>query len=207
MSELTINPDVAELVTGPETFDIDAWLTDAKLPEESASVYKRPDVIAELTDLKRRIKDARTEEADATFERTASEVLPSQELEAEYESLLNVFGDSQLTVYVRALTKDEMSALRETHEGKIARGELTEVTSNATFGYDLLSEAIVSVKPAGGKRVDVKWTPKQVKAMEQRIGAVQMPAILEARQRAQNAMPTVDADFLHKSSGTEADED
>jgi hypothetical protein len=34
-----------------------------------------------------------------------------------------------------------------------------------------------------------------------------MPAILEARQRAQNAVPTVDADFLRKSSGTVADED
>ena len=207
MTELTTNPDVAELVTGPETFDLDSWLTDAKLPEESASVYKRPDVIAELTDLKRRIEDARLEEADPTFEKTVATALPSEALAQEYERLLKVFGDSQLTVYVRALTKDAMSALRKTHEDKIERGELTEVTSNATFGYDLLSEAIVSVKPAGGKRVDVKFTPKQVKALEVSIGAIQMPAILEARQRAQNAVPTVDADFLRKSSGTVADED
>ena len=48
----------------PATFDVEGWLVDAALPEESATVYKRPDVVAELTDLKRRI-GIETRAADA----------------------------------------------------------------------------------------------------------------------------------------------
>lgn len=187
--------------TSPAEFSIEDWLTDAHLPEDSADVYKRPDVISELSALKRRIaleSDAVTVEKTAGTQRAAT-------LEAEYEKLLHTFADSKLTVYVRALTRDEMKDLRAAHATAVADKVLTDKESNELFGYDLLAKAIIGVRPVGKERQPATFTPAKVKALEEAIGAVQLPAILEARQRAQNEAPAVDADFLRRPSGTPED--
>lgn len=182
----------------PATFDVEGWLTDAALPEESATVYKRPDVVAELTELKRRIEiESRAKE----IEQTAGSKRAGM-LEKEYEKLLHTFSDSALTVYVRALSPDEMKILRTAHEER-TKG-MDSNTANAEYGFDLLAAAITAVKPAGGERVKARFTPAKVKAMEEAIGGTQMTTILAARQQAQNGLPVVDADFLLKRSGTEA---
>lgn len=182
----------------PATFDVEAWLTDAALPEESATVYKRPDVVAELTDLKRRISiESRVNDVEQTAASKRSETL-----EHEYEALLRTFSDSALTLYVRALTADELRALREAHDKRTA--EMDPKQANEEYGYDLLSAAITAVKPAGGQRVPATFTPAKVRGMENAIGATQMNLVLAARQQAQNGLPNVDADFLHKPSGTAA---
>lgn len=182
----------------PATFDVEGWLVDAALPEESATVYKRPDVVAELTDLKRRI-GIETRAADA--EQSAAAQTP-RALEKEYEALLRTFSDSALTVYVRALTRDEMAELRAASEADTK--DMEAVAANAEFGYRLTAAAIVAVKPAGGERTPVTFTAGHVKALEKAIGATQMQLILAAKQQAQNGLPTVDADFLRKPSGTDA---
>lgn len=181
----------------PSTFDVEAWLTDAALPEESATVYKRPDVVAELTDLKRRIG---IENRAADVEQSAASK-SSKALEKEYEALLRTFSNSALTVYVRALTRDEMKDMRAAHD-KRTEG-MNPNDANAEFGYDLTAAAIVAVKPAGGSRTPVTFTADKVRAMEKAIGATQMQLILAAKQQAQNGLPNVDADFLRKPSGTE----
>lgn len=182
----------------PTTFDVEDWLTDAALPEESATVYKRPDVVAELTDLKRRISiESRANDVEQS---AASK--SSRALEKEYEQLLRTFSDSALTIYVRALSPDELKDLRAAHEER-TKG-MDPAAANGEYGFDLLATAITHVKPAGGERIPAKFTPAKVKAMEEAIGGTQMKTVLAARQQAQNALPTVDADFLHKPSGTEA---
>lgn len=181
----------------PATFDVESWLTDAALPEESATVYKRPDVISELSDLKRRIEiEGRANDVEQTAgsKRAAT-------LEKEYEKLLRTFSGSALTVYVRALTPDEQKSIRDAHEERTK--DMVPADANREFGYDLLAEAITHVKPAGGERVPAKFTTPALKGMRDAIGDVQMSLILAARQQAQNGMPVVDADFLHKRSGTE----
>ena len=60
------------------------------------------------------------------------------------------------------------------------------------------------MKPAGGEGTPVTFTAGHVKALEKAIGATQMQLILAAKQQAQNGLPTVDADFLRKPSGTDA---
>ncbi|MDQ0756071.1 hypothetical protein [Arthrobacter sp. B3I4] len=181
----------------PAAFDVEGWLQDAHLPEESATVYKRPDVVAELTDLKRRIE---LEERAAGGERAAAEqeVTP---LEAEYATLLDAFSKSALTVYVQALTDDKLRSLRA--EVDAATKDLTLVEQNAEFGYALLAAAIVAVKPAGGHRTPATFTTAKVKALVDSVGQTQVGLVLAARQQAQNALPSVDADFLHKRSGSE----
>lgn len=180
------------------TFDVEGWLKDAALPEESATVYKRPDVVAELSDLKRRI----TIEARANDVEQSAASKGAKALEKEYEQLLRTFSDSALTIYVRALAPDELKDLRAAHEERTKGMDSKE--ANGEFGFDLLAAAITAVKPAGGERLPAQFTPAKVKAMEDAIGATQMTAVLAARQQAQNALPTVDADFLRKPSGTEA---
>jgi len=183
----------------PATFNVENWLTDAALPEESATIYKRADVVAELTDLKRRIgivTDAQDAEPTAGTKRPAT-------LIKEYEQLLRTFSGSALTVYVRALTSDELKAERAATEERTK--DLPSDEANAEFGYDLLAKAIVAVKPAGAKeRTPTTFTTEQVKNLKDAIGETQMRLILAARQQAQNGVPTVDADFLPKRSGTEA---
>lgn len=185
----------------PETFDIEAWLTDAHLPEESADVYKRADVISELSELRRRIEleDA----ADDPQERTIGQKSPTADLEARYAELLQTFAASKLTVYVRALTGEELRTARAEHEKRTEGMEPKE--ANIEFGYDLLAAAIVGMKPAGGERKPVSMTSQAVKKLAAGIGEVQVSAILQARQQAQSGVPQVDADFLLQRSGTSDD--
>jgi len=187
-------------VPDPAAFDVEGWLQDAHLPEESATVYKRPDVVAELTDLKRRIELESRDVSIAAAERTSSEAALSL-LEQEYLGLLETFSKSALTVYVRALTGDELRTIRTEVEAR-TKDDAPDV-GNTEFGYAILAAAIVAVKPAGGERTPVTFTPDKVKALKNAIGETQVTQILEARQTAQNALPVVDADFLRRRSGTE----
>lgn len=181
----------------PAAFDVEGWLQDAKLPEESATVYKRADVVAELSDLKRRIE---LEARAAGAEYTAADPALTP-LEQEYQKLLETFSESALTVYVRALTEQELRTLRATSEA--ATKGLTPDEQNEHFGYEILAKSITAVKAAGGGRQHVVFTPAKVKALKDAIGTAQMTVVLNARLIAQNAVPNVDADFLHKRSGAE----
>lgn len=179
--------------TAPATFNVEDWLTDAALPEESATVYKRPDVVAELTELKRQIElEDRAASAESDGPTAGSK---------RYEAYLQTFSESALTVYVSALPREKVKAMRAEHEARTA--DLEAAQRNEEFGFDLLAAAIVAVKPAGGERTPAKFSTDQVKGMENAIGATQLQLILAARQQAQNGLPTVDADFLLKPSGTE----
>lgn len=182
----------------PFTFDVEAWLTDAALPEDSATVYKRPDVIAELSDLKRRIEiEGRINDPEVT----ASSKRPAT-LEAEYEAALRTFSGSALTIYVRAITGERLKAIRDEYVAGPGKAQ-DEDTRNTEIGYATLAESIVAVKPAGGTRQPAAFTSETVKAMRDAIGTPQMMLIAAARIRAQEALPSVDADFLHKRSGSE----
>lgn len=181
----------------PATFDVEVWLQDAKLPEESATVYKRADVVAELSDLKRRIE---LEARAAGAEYTAADPALTP-LEKEYQQLLETFSQSALTVYVRALTEQELRDLRTASEA--ATEGKTPHEQNEAYGYEILAKSITAVKAAGADRQAVVFTPAKVKALRDAIGTAQMTVILNARLTAQNAVPAVDADFLLKRSGTE----
>lgn len=185
-------------VADPAEFEFEEWLQDARLPEESVQVYKRADIIAELSDLKRRIA---LEDRAASDERTAEDAALSP-LEEQYLAALKVFSESALTVYVRALTEEELRLQRKATEERTK--ELPPLEQNLEFGYDLLAASIIALKPAGGQRKPVKFTPAKVRALRNAIGDTQVEQILTARQIAQKAMPSVDADFLQKRSGGDA---
>jgi hypothetical protein len=186
----------------PATFNLDDWALDAGLPEESADVFKRANVVSELSALKRQI--ALHREA-AGVEKTAVGDSELAALEFKYSELVETFGNSLMTVYVRAITSDEREALRVSHEERCKNWDPQR--RNREYGFDLLAAAITAVRPIGGERTDVSWDVHQVKKLEAAIGASQMSLILAAREVAQNHAPTVDADFLQKPSGSETGQD
>ncbi len=186
----------------PAEFNLDDWALDANLPEESTDVYKRSDVVSELSALKRQI--ALHREA-SSLEKTAGEETGLGALEARYAELVDTFTDSQLTVYVRGLTTDELTDLRASHDERTKTWEPKK--RNLEFGFELLAAAITAVRPLDGERTTVRWDLHQVKKLEKAIGASQMRLILEAREIAQNQVPTVDADFLLRSSVSEDGQD
>lgn len=182
----------------PFTFDVEAWLTDAALPEESVTIYKRPDVIAELSDLKRRI-DLEDRVADA--ERSAAQREPLG-LVKEYEEKLRTFADSALTVYLRALTGDQREDIRKAYIAGPGAAQ-TEDERSTGIGYEIIAAAVCAVKPAGGQRQPAKFTVEHIKHLRDAVGAPQMLLIETARRKAQDSLPQVDADFLRKRSGSE----
>ena len=178
-------------------FNVEDWLQDAHMPEESAEVYKRADVIGELSALRRKIEVA--QEAAAGAEASAAETSELTTLTAQYEELVQTFCDSQLTIYARALSPDQKRAMRAAHEERVK--DLTPVQQNTEYGYDLLAASIVAVRPFGGPRTEVSWDHATIRSMENAIGATQMSQVLQAHQAAQNRLPAVDADFLRRPSG------
>jgi hypothetical protein len=181
----------------PETFDIDAWLADANLPEDSADVYKAGHLAGELHALKRRILEG---EAIPDPERTVADKSSEQRLLEQYAALLQEYADSKLTVYVRALSTEQLRKMRKAHERK-TDSTVHPQKANEEFGFELLAEAIVAVRHNDGERKSVKFTPAQVQKLVAAIGEPQTKLITEARMRAQNAVPEVDADFLQQRSG------
>lgn len=179
-------------------FNVEAWLQDAQLPEQSADVFKRADVGGQLSALKRQIELHR-KAAAITAERTAGDTNELNELEKQYAHLAETFAASMITVYTRALSPGEKRDMRASHEKRVK--DLDPQQQNEEYGYDLLAASIVAVQPFEGERTPVSWTPEQVRAMENAIGSAQMSQVLKAHQIAQNALPVVDADFLRKPSG------
>lgn len=170
----------------PEEFDLDAWLADAALPEESVTVYQRGDLISDLTELQRQIEVY--EEGPDGPSLTGGR----GKLEAKYRELAQKFHDSGLTVYVRATTADERKAILDDSE--------KAKESPVDFNYRLLAATIVAVKPVDGKRKAVKFTQDKVKKLHKSIGEPQTVAIINAQRTASNGLPAVSADFLHKLS-------
>lgn len=180
----------------PETFDFDEWFADANLPEESADIYTRADVISELRDLERRIELADTVE-DAG-EKTISEKPASAQLRDQYEKLAETFTNSKITVYLRALTGTKRQEILEVHNAAQKKDKNKE--TDAEFMFRLLSESIVGLKRAGGERKPVKLGQADVRRLYLQVGDAQIQVLRNAYLSASNAAPEVSADFLPSAS-------
>lgn len=162
----------------PEDFDLEAWLTDAKRPERSVTVYKRADLIADLDELERQIDNANR--AGAQEESLSS---AGAKLEAEYLAKLQEFHDSALTVRVSGLTQDEINKIHSA--GKKAKENQNQI------GRRLIEAALV-------------WPKINTEGLERlanAIGDAQMTQIVNAYQLATMKAPVVTVPFSLRSSG------
>lgn len=181
------------------TFDINAWLDDAHMPEDSCDVYKRPDLIAEISEVSERLK----EEADA--EEAAGKTIAGgaerAKLRARYDQLLTAFGDSRARFYVRAVSPKTLREIdAEVAEAKKKHAWSKEV-AELERASRILSAAIVGIRPAEGDRQKAAFTPEQIQRLESAIGSSQIAALNQAWARAQSQNPEVTVDFLSKRSG------
>lgn len=173
MTENTTEPAVT-----PEDFDFDAWLSDAKRPERSVTVYKRADLLADLDALERRI-----EEAKSVPEEDQSLVDSTDTLEREYEALAQQFHDSGITIRVKGLTQDEIDV--------ISKKAKEEKRTESEIGRLQIEAALVSPK----------LTFDQLGKLSQAVGDAQMSKIVNAYQLATLQQPEVTVPFSRRSSG------
>ena len=181
----------------PKTFDLDAWLTDAHLPEVSARIFKGGHLLAELESVREQIEDEQ-----AAVGQSLAAAQKMTQLTEQYERLLQQFGESSLTVYCRAIPGSKLRELRAEFDARAKAKKWNTAESNAEFGYMLLENSIAAVKPAGESKADVTWPANSVKKLEQQIGPGELGKLLNAHKRAQSELKEPDADFLRKSSGT-----
>lgn len=167
----------------PEAFDLAAWLADAKLPERSATVYQRGNLISEITDLERRITHEKQDDEEG---------LGGSESVRRYRSLVAEFEASALTVFVQAMSGDRQREIAE---------ELGKDATKNEIGAATIAAAIVAVQTVGGPRVPVTFTAADIVALEGALGEVQMSQINAAFIQACRSLPSVDADFLPKFFG------
>lgn len=170
----------------PESFDLAAWLTDAKLPERSATVYQRGDLVGAITDLERRIMHEKQDDEPG---------LGGSESVRRYRSLVAEFEASALTVYVQAMSADRQKQIVE---------GLGKDASKNDVGAATVAAAVVAVQTVDGPRVPVSFTAADIVALEGAVGEVQMSQINAAFIQACRSLPTVDADFLQKFFGRES---
>lgn len=181
-----------------KNFDFDSWFGGAALPEESADVYTRGDLMGRINYLTRRIEEAQRVAAAGVEESAAGEESPAEELEAELTGILEEFAASRVTVYLRALEKPERVTLRKQHESALKSGTV----GDEDFAIRTVAASVVGLQaPGQEKRTDVRMSVAQVKDLYSRIGEAQMALLFAAQQTATNAAPVVRADFLQKSSG------
>lgn len=201
-------PQVApETVAAAEAFDINEWLTDAHLPEESVRIFKRADLISKINALRERIQDEHAaQELGGTLD-TRKEL---RKLKAAYEQALEDFGASLLTVYVRAIPTSKSRKLRhenlDAEEAKLAAGEdrkRVREWANEEFIYGLAAVSVVGVAGPDGVRREVSWSADDLRKLETRIGPGQFGALVEARKRAEAQVQEPDADFLASLSGSD----
>lgn len=177
--------------TPPEEFDLDEYLGDVKPPAVSVDVATRLDLHGKLQRLKRRYEA----ELRATREEESLGGGETSAIAEEYEAVLKEITDSEVTLYLRALSDQELAdALTEDREGK---ADFTEKDATLT----VFTRAIIAVEKPGKPYREVRWPAQTVESFFERIGELQVQKIIDTYNGAKKALPTVDADFLRKSSG------
>uniref|UniRef100_UPI003F4967C2 hypothetical protein n=1 Tax=Arthrobacter silvisoli TaxID=2291022 RepID=UPI003F4967C2 len=164
----------------PETIDLDAWLSDARLPEHEVRIYKRPDLMAKADAV---MHKARTLEAIPREERSGEDDAEIAGLIREYEGVLAEFAESGLMVRVRAMRESEIKALR-------ARIDAGEVLQEKKAFHEM---AISAVSP--------RMTPEQAEKLSETIGAQQAQLIWDTIFKASGEQPEVSPHFLQRLSG------
>jgi hypothetical protein len=139
-----------------DEFSLDDWISGARLPEKSVTVYGRADLVAEVYELEHQLRSERTQGVDD--DRLTGD--PKVALAQRIEDLREAMQSSALTFRFRALLESER-VKREDGKSKPTDEELT---------YANL--AIQCVAP--------KVKADQWPLIRERIGEGQFAALLEA---------------------------
>ncbi|WP_258933197.1 hypothetical protein [Nesterenkonia pannonica] len=180
----------------PETFDLDAWLEDAHLPERSCRIFSGGHLVGELEAIKQEIEDENT-----GGEGTLRSLEKISKLQEKYEAKLEKLASSVITVFCRALSGPEMREIKDRFDKLEQEKNWDRQTAAAKFWYAMVGQSVVAVKPLDGERREVKWTAENIEALDTKLGLGEFGKLKATYQLAQTEVKEPDADFLQKSSG------
>lgn len=186
----------------PETFELEAWLQDARLPEDSETVYKRGDLVAQINHLARQI---RVETEANSGEQTSAGSPFLAQLVKEREKLMKAFADSEMTFYLRAIPRDKIVEIGSKYLTDENATREERLTKQVNLNRELLAESIVSVESPRLEKRDINMTVQLVATLEAKLGVAQLTKLLQKRIQVQNELPEPDADFLPSASGGSQD--
>lgn len=182
----------------PETFELEAWLQDARLPEDSETVYKRGDLVAQINHLARQI---RVETEANSGEQTSAGSPFLAQLVKEREKLMKAFAASEMTFYLRAIPREKITEIASKYLTNETDSREERLTKQVHLNRELLAESIVSVESPRLEKRDLTMTVPLVATLEAKLGVAQLTKLLQKRQQVQNELPEPDADFLPSASG------
>lgn len=185
----------------PAEFDFEAWMDDARLPEDSETVFKRGDLVAKINHLARKI---RVESDAQAGEKTSASPLIAK-LKKEREELMKAFARSEVTFYLRALPQSKIKELVEQHPLADDASREDQLAQRVALNRALLAESIVALESPTLEKRDIKMTIPLIATLEAKLGAAQLSKLLAKRQQVQSEAPAPDADFLPDASGTSQD--
>ncbi|WP_313812987.1 hypothetical protein [Glutamicibacter sp.] len=183
-------------------FDFEAWISDARLPEGSETVYKRADLVAQIDLLARQIRV----ETDATAgEKTSGGSPLLKQLQAKRKKLMEAFARSEITFYIRALPNDKIREIAARHTTGPENSPDEQMLKRIEMNRELLSASIVAMESPTLEKREISLPVPMIVALENGIGPAQLAKLLLKRQEVQNEAPQPDADFLPGASGTNRD--
>lgn len=185
----------------PAEFDFEAWMDDARLPEDSQTVFKRGDLVAKINHLARKI---RVESDSQAGEKTSASPLIAK-LKKEREELMKAFARSEVTFYLRALPQSKIKELVEQHPLADDASREDQLAQRVALNRALLAESIVALESPTLEKRDIRMTIPLIATLEAKLGAAQLSQLLAKRQQVQSEAPAPDADFLPDASGTSQD--
>lgn len=162
----------------PENFDVDAYIAEATSPETTVDVYTRGHLYGDIAELESKIS---IERAAARDDEESLDGGVLAELEARYESTLQQFADSKLTLRLRALPAKREAEIRNQHKDDGAHA----------LAYRLIHAALVSPVIPDYE----KW-----ERFLDVIGKGQGDKIAKAFNEVQNGVMRVSPDFLPRRS-------
>lgn len=184
-----------------KNFDFNSWFGGASLPEESADVYTKGNLVGRINYLTRRIEEEQRVAAAGVDEASVGEENSVEAMTEELTGLLEEFAASRVTVYLRALEKPDRVKIRKAHDAAQKGG----VEGDEGFVIRTVAASVVGLQAPGQEtRTDVRMSVGQVQDLYSKIGEAQMALLFQAQQTATNSAPRVSADFLQKSSGPDA---
>ena len=146
---------MSDAFTKPTDFDLESWISGAKLPEKSATVYGRADLVAEFEELDRQLRA----EGKGDLEDGRMTGDPKVAIAQRMEEVRQALQSSALTFRFRAALDSETKPMREAHTG-----------SDEDLTFKILSLQCVEPKVA----------PEQWPRIREKIGDGQFAHLVEA---------------------------
>lgn len=150
-----------------DEFDIDSWITGAKLPEKAVTVYGRADLIAQYQDLEQQLLS--TQDGGPSDDRMTGD--PRARIARRMEQVRDDMRSSAVTFRFRALLKDEVKAIRDA------------APRNKDGDAD---DEFVAARWIAAASIAPRLTPEQAESIRAKIGEGQYAALWDAAYSAAN---------------------